>query len=234
MEATSLINSSAAGTSHSTTDRVGSNKLGKDEFVKLLLAQLGNQDPTAPTDSQAFVAQLAQFASLEQMQNVNDKLGSLTAAQQSSAGIGAATLVGKDAEYHTDGIVLGADGKVSSAVARVGADAANVTAVVSDSTGAVVRKVELGPHAAGDVEFSWDGKNNSGTRAPAGDYKVRITAGDKAGGSIAVEMHGRGTVSGVSFSQDGLAELVINGSKVKMSDVQQISLPSQTQQRSTP
>ena len=49
----------------------GSNIMGKDDFMKLLITQLQNQDPTAPVDDKEFIAQLAQFSSLEQMQEMN-------------------------------------------------------------------------------------------------------------------------------------------------------------------
>src|SRR3712207_366020 len=84
----------------------GSSKLGKEEFLKLLMAQLSHQDPTAPADSTQFVAQLAQFASLEMMTNANDTLEALlvsSAAQQQAA---VANLVGKDVQYNTEKVNL--------------------------------------------------------------------------------------------------------------------------------
>ena len=90
------------------SDTRGSSKLGKDEFLKLMMAQLAQQDPTAPSDSNAFVAQLAQFTSLEQMQNVNSTLESLLIGQASQNNSGAVGLVGKDVLYKTDKIPPGA------------------------------------------------------------------------------------------------------------------------------
>src|SRR5215213_6921849 len=88
------------------SDARGSSALGKDEFLKLMMAQLAQQDPTAPSDSNAFVAQLAQFSSLEQMQNVNSSLQSLLIGQASQNNSGAVNLVGKDILYKTDKIHL--------------------------------------------------------------------------------------------------------------------------------
>jgi len=56
-------------------------ELGKDAFLKILLAQMRNQDPLNPTDSTAMIAQLAQFSSLEQMQNLNTKIDQLLTVQ---------------------------------------------------------------------------------------------------------------------------------------------------------
>jgi flagellar basal-body rod modification protein FlgD len=62
-----------------------SQKLDKHAFLKLLVTQLQNQDPLAPTDSTQFVSQMAQFSSLEEMQNLNDSFIGMAALQQSNA-----------------------------------------------------------------------------------------------------------------------------------------------------
>lgn len=73
----------AAGTGAATA--TGSNKLDKASFVTLLVQQMKSQDPLAPTDDQAFIAQLAQFSSLEQMQELNDNIVGLAVLQQTNA-----------------------------------------------------------------------------------------------------------------------------------------------------
>jgi flagellar hook assembly protein FlgD len=60
-----------------STTTTQSNNVDKDAFLKLLVEQLKNQDPLAPQDGAAFVAQLAQFNSLEQLMSINDRLGQL-------------------------------------------------------------------------------------------------------------------------------------------------------------
>jgi flagellar basal-body rod modification protein FlgD len=77
----------------------GATALGKDDFLKLLTAQLANQDPLQPVDNQAFVAQLAQFSSLEQLQGVSARLDDLLLATNASTQVTAASLVGKTVEY---------------------------------------------------------------------------------------------------------------------------------------
>src|SRR3954453_14024041 len=103
----------------------GSSTMGKDEFLKLMMAQLSQQDPTAPSDSNAFVAQLAQFSSLEQMQNVNSSLQSLLVGQASENGTSAVNLVGKDVTYKTDKVTI-EQGKPVTASAKLGSDATEV------------------------------------------------------------------------------------------------------------
>lgn len=71
------------------------NQLGKDDFLKLLITQLSNQDPTNPMENTEFIAQMAQFSSLEQMTNMNESFGRMASMINSSQ---AATTIGKTVE----------------------------------------------------------------------------------------------------------------------------------------
>jgi flagellar basal-body rod modification protein FlgD len=95
------FNPSAPATPPTTADATGSNSLGQNDFMKLLLAQLANQDPTAPQDDQAFVAQLAQFAQLEASQGTNSRLDTLVSAQAASQQTQAVGFIGKSVDYTT-------------------------------------------------------------------------------------------------------------------------------------
>lgn len=215
----------AGDTAPRSSDTRGSSRLGKDEFVKLLMAQISHQDPLSPSDSSAFVAQLAQFASVEQMQTANSRLEGLLVAQAANNQTTTASLVGKDVYFKTDAVTL-AEGKPTDITATLAKDAGNVTANVVDSTGKVVRTIELGARNGGALEFAWDGKDDGGTALPGGAYKVRINATDPNGKSVDVEQHSRSRVTGVSF-RNGYPELVIGAVKIKMSEVIEISEPAQ-------
>jgi len=81
---------------------VNRNELGKDQFLHLLVTQLKHQDPFEPLSDQEFIAQLAQFSSLEQMQNLNTNMTSLMLSQQRLAALGEATrMIGLTVELHT-------------------------------------------------------------------------------------------------------------------------------------
>jgi flagellar basal-body rod modification protein FlgD len=199
----------------------GSSKLGKDEFLKLMMAQLSQQDPTQPSDSNAFVAQLAQFTSLEQMQNVNTSLQSLLVGQASENGTSAVNLVGKDVTYKTDKVTL-EQGKPVTASAKLGSDATEVTAVITDSSGRVVRTLRVGGAKAGDLDVEWDGREQSGNTAKPGDYTVSITAVDSKGASVDVEQRAHGRVNGVSY-ENGFPEVILGTQHLKMSDIVEIN-----------
>jgi flagellar basal-body rod modification protein FlgD len=200
----------------------GSNKLGKDEFLRLLMAQMGQQDPTSPADSSQFVAQLAQFASLELMQNTNDTLQNLLIGQAANQQSSVIALVGKDVTFNTDQVTLSAPGKAASSSASLTTDAAKVTAVIVDSTGKQIRSIDLGAQKAGTFTVPWDGQDDHGNLAPAGSYTVQVNASDINGTAVDVTTSSKGNVTGVSFDQ-GAPSLIVAGAHVKLSDVTEIN-----------
>jgi flagellar basal-body rod modification protein FlgD len=199
----------------------GSNTMGKDQFLQLLMAQLAHQDPTAPTDGGAFVAQLAQFASLELQQNTNANLEGLLAGQAAANQTAVLGLVGKQVLFRTDKVTL-AQGSGTTTNARLGEAAAQVTAVITDSNGKAVRTLQLGPRAEGTMDVVWDGRDDQGTPQPAGEYTIRITAADQAGESIDVQQRSSGVVTGVSF-EDGVPELLLGTQHLKLSEIVQVN-----------
>ena len=99
-----MIQGISAGDSFPGSNQVtGSNDLGKDAFMSLLVEQMKNQDPMAPTSNDEFIAQLAQFSSLEEMQVVNENLVALALLQQDNALMAQLTdssaLIGKQVVY---------------------------------------------------------------------------------------------------------------------------------------
>lgn len=78
----------------------GNSNLGKDAFLQLLITQLQNQDPTNPMDDRDFIAQMAQFSSLEQMQNMTTAMNSLLESQQQSQLMNYSTFIGKEVQWH--------------------------------------------------------------------------------------------------------------------------------------
>ncbi len=82
------------------TDKTDNGALGKDAFLKILITQLQNQDPTSPMDDKEFISQMAQFSSLEQMQNMTKAMGDLLESQQQSQLMNYSTFVGKEVKWH--------------------------------------------------------------------------------------------------------------------------------------
>jgi flagellar basal-body rod modification protein FlgD len=213
--------SSVAGAAASSSGATGTQKtLGKDDFLKLLLTQLQNQDPLQPVDNQAMIAQLAQFSSLEQMQGVADRLDTLLLAQTSANQMSTTSLVGREVTYRTDAVDWTPGSAPVGLQARLAANA-GLTAVIRDASGHAVRTLSLGAQEAGSVEISWDGKDDAGNPLPAGRYSVDLVAKDGAGNDVGAELRVHGRVRGVSFD-GGTPLLLIGGSQVKMSDVVEV------------
>ena len=220
------ISSVLAGIGPSSNTPQGSSKLGKDEFLKLLTTQLSNQDPLDPVDNQAFIAQLATFASVEQQSAMNSTLESLLVAQASSNQTNVAVLVGKDISFNSDQVALPAMGSVEINGKLTG-EAKKITAMIKDDKGKVVRSIDLPGQQPGEVKHKWDGRDARGNQLPAGNYTVTLTAEDAAGKSVPVTTSGRGRATGVSFSE-GFPQLIVNGVRVRLSDVLEVNEPKTT------
>ncbi|MEG0472945.1 MAG: flagellar hook assembly protein FlgD [Solibacillus sp.] len=82
------------------TDKAANGELGKDAFLKILITQLQNQDPTSPMDDKEFIAQMAQFSSLEQMQNMTKAMENLLVSQQQSQMMSYSSFIGKEVKWH--------------------------------------------------------------------------------------------------------------------------------------
>ncbi len=207
----------------STTSRAaGSRELGKNEFLKLLVTQLGNQDPLKPTENEAFIAQLAQFSALEAQQVTNSRLEALLIAQAAANQTGVATLVGKDVTYKTNSVILdGGQGVVRGSLER---PAASVTARITDEAGRVVRTLQLRDVPSGQFGIAWDGLDEQGQALPSGTYKVELTAVGQDGQGVAVAARATARATGVSFAS-GVPELIVNGFRVKLADVLEVNQP---------
>lgn len=217
------MSASAIGSSTTRTaaEQKEQGQLGKDEFLKLLMAQLANQDPLSPMDGQAFVAQLAQFATVEQLQGSSQRLDGLLMAQAAGNQLSAASLVGKEATFANDQVSF--DGENACGIAgSLPKKAATVTAVIKDANGKTVRTMDLGSQPAGRLSAAWDGRDDSGNLVAKGDYTVQLTAADAEGKSIDLEAWGRGRIDGVSF-ENGYAELLVGDARIKLADVLEIN-----------
>lgn len=173
-------------------------QITRDDFMKLLIAQLQNQDPLSPMDNQEFAVQLATFNSLEQLVGMNEKLESLASQQGIASRFNSASLIGKQVVGKGNELDL-----ASSADAvlhyELSGNASKVTIKVLDSTGAVVRQFEAGSQQLGAQSASWDGENNLGQRLPAGLYRFQVVAADAAGKAVPVINQVRGIVTGVDL-----------------------------------
>lgn len=204
------------GMGPTNNEATGSSALGKDEFVKLLMTQMQNQDPTSPQDSEAFVAQLAQFAQVELAQAQSARLEAILVAQAASNQLAAAQLVGKDVTIADDTIAVTSDGPSTSEIVLSG-PAANVTVSITDEDGNEVAKVKMKDQPAGPMAFTWDGMTADG-EAPPGEYKVSVVATDVNSDAVQSTILSRRRVEGVTY-EDGVPMLVVGDKSIALADV---------------
>lgn len=164
-------------TRQSAAETKKNNEMGRNEFLKLLVAQLENQDPTKPQDNGEFVAQLAQFSSLEETQKMSASFAGFASAFQSTQHLQATSLVGRPVHVKSDSTALGSTGGVS-VIADLTESTSQATLSVYDSAGALVDSYDLGPQSSGRAEFLWTGYNADEQRFPAGMYTFRVAAYD--------------------------------------------------------
>lgn len=217
-ESATAAGSTAAGASSALAGAAAT--LGKDEFLRLLTVQLAHQDPLDPISNEAFVAQLAQFSALEEMQNMNQGLAASQLLETSINNSLAASLIGRDVRAASDTLRIEGDGPAEFYVGLT--QPARVTVAIDDSSGRTVRTLDMGALPAGDNRIVWDGKGDDGETLGAGNFRIRITAVDAAGNPVVADSATTGNVSGLRFF-DGRTFLIIDGREVPLEDVVEIS-----------
>jgi len=189
-----------------------------DTFLKLLVSQLQNQDPTKPLDTNQFTQQLVQYASVEQQLQSNENLEALQKLTATQTALGAVSYVG--AEVSTEGATATLQGGSARWTYSLSQTPASARITIRDESGAEVysRAADL---KAGRTPFVWDGRTSSGTKAPDGRYTITIAALDAEQASIPVTTETLGKVRSVDLSGPE-AMLTVNGNPVPLSSVREI------------
>lgn len=201
-----------------------------ETFLSLLTAQLKNQDPLSPVDSNQFTAQLTQMAGVEQQLLTNDLLTSLLAAQQGSGLTGAADYIGKDATAVWSAVKLD-DGEATWSY-ELAADAKAAKLQVLNSAGQVVWTGDATDLEQGVHDFTWDGKTTAGGQSDDGGvYTLKITATNAAGAAVDSQVLIRGRISGVEL-YDGQPYATIGNSILPLSSL--IALDEASNATTTP
>lgn len=156
-------------------DSTQNKELGKDQFLNLLVAQLNNQNPLEPQGNGEFIAQLAQFSTVEGVEKLNSSMETILSGYQSSQALQASSLVGRKVIVPVDKAVVDTS-QSFKASAVLPTSSSNVYVNVYDSAGAVVSRINLGEQKAGNVSFIWDGKDASGNVMKPGTYRFEAQA----------------------------------------------------------
>lgn len=200
---------------------VGDNQLDKDAFLKLMLAQMKHQDPTNPMQSHEMAAQLAQFTSLEQLNNINTTLESMKNAQAPSSNYQVLGFIGKKVSGDSSKLTRAAGDTRHAFNFELMGDAAKVKVTVKDAGGNVVRVLEPGGFKKGSNIVEWNGLTDDGMAARPGEYRFAIEAVNANGAKIYAKTSFAGRITGVNYTPQGPV-LLVNGQSIKLSDVKKI------------
>ncbi|EKT4521068.1 flagellar hook assembly protein FlgD [Pseudomonas putida] len=189
----------------SSTGTAGS-ALGKDAFLQLLVTQMKNQNPLDPQENGEFVAQLAQFSSLEGIQALNQSVNGILSGMGSSQALQASSLVGRSVIVQNDKAVVDTTKSFTGQVVLP----QNITegkVTIKDKDGNVVKTIELGAQKAGTADFIWDGTNDKGEKVDPGNYTFAAST-TVDGKSVTLATLLPATVNSVSFQNGG--EMMLN------------------------
>jgi flagellar basal-body rod modification protein FlgD len=227
---------SVAGSASSSSSSLGGDSAAdlQTTFLKLLVTQLQNQDPTNPMDSSQMTSQLAQISTVQGISNLNTSLSSLATQLNATQQITASGMVGQGVltAGNTVEVVSGTNsaGTTTTTATPIGIQlpnaATDVTLTIKDSNGNVVRTIDMGAQSAGVHPYEWDGNDSTGTAVAAGNYTFTAAATTGTGTSATTA-----TVTGLSYGQvqavganaDGSTNLnLTSGKTINLTDVAEI------------
>lgn len=204
------------------TKATGSNELGKNEFMELMIAQMENQSPLDPQDNGAFISQLAEFSALEEMQGISASVNNFTTQFQSAQALQASAMVGRTVLVPASAGPMAADGSMRGTV-ELPASTPNLTISVFNNAGELVNRYDLGQQLAGSVPFMWDGTNQQGEGMPYDEYTIKAEA-RVDGQTQQVSTLLSANVNSVSIAQGGAISLNLSGmGAVPLENVREIN-----------
>jgi len=191
-----------------------------DMFMQLMIAQLQNQDPTSPTDTNAFMEQIATMNQVESTNNLVNAVNQMSAdLSVSQSALQASSMVGQSAYTKTDSVFANSQGVIKGYYS-LPTNASGVFVTVRDSTGQVVEEFDAGNKAAGEHEFVWQGED-----AASKKYTIEIHTPDENGTMQQVDTYLASTVTSVTLGQNGVG-MTVNTSdgQLAMSDITRVGL----------
>ena len=199
------VGSSAASGTTGQTDATPlgpGGKLGKNEFLKLLVTQLRYQDPMNPLQGEQMAAQLAQFSSLEQLVNIGDALKTQQtgndALVQAVTNSTAMNTIGKEVTAVSDQVLLPADGTAKVSCTTAGGGKGTLT--ITDANGKVLGSRDLGYVEGGPHTFD---VGSAGAGLKEGGYRYYVDIKGADGKAVQVETYATARIDGITYGQNG-------------------------------
>jgi flagellar basal-body rod modification protein FlgD len=197
------------GATTTDTSKLGNPQMDQSDFLKLMTAQLANQDPFEPVDNSQMIAQMAQFSSLSGITEMSSTLKAIAEKLNGGSLNDALGYVGKTVLTEGSTAYPRESGGIAGAVA-LAKDATDVTVTILDPDGKPLKSISLGKQEAGAVAFDWDGKTSDGSDAGKGPFTVKVNAVN-AGAQVDAAPLVWAPVSTVSLGADGKPVLTLPG-----------------------
>lgn len=209
-------------TGSTVTSTPSGSTMTQSDFLQLLTTQLKSQDPTQPMDNSQMASEMAQFAQLGTLQNIQSSLtglsGNLSTNMQTSQVLNSASLVGR--QVLVPSTSLSYSGSAVSGGVNV-TTAGDVVVTIKDGKGNVVNTIDLGTQQTGLASFTWNGKDSGGNAVGSGTYSISASNGSSSG----LTTYAAGSVTGVGYggSSTGTYLQVAGIGGVPLSQVAQIN-----------
>jgi len=197
--------------------------LGKDDFLKLLLAELQHQDPTSPMDTEKILNQTSQLASLETQQKINKTLESLAKSFGNNKNFSAVSAIGKMARLNNEvKLKLNQDGTPSPVqfTLNFDEDIKSGSIYIYDEENRLIKTMDIPKDDAGKHSYTWDGKDSLGESAKPGTYKI-VAKYQNSDGLNLDGKFGAYKIEAVKFDKDKTL-VKLNGSYVDFANVAEI------------
>ncbi|HEY0963300.1 MAG TPA: flagellar hook capping FlgD N-terminal domain-containing protein [Pseudomonadales bacterium] len=153
----------------------GNNELGQEDFLKLLVAQMKNQDPSNPADNGEFLSQIAQFSMVSGIDDLGTSFKGMSNNYYATQAMQAAELVGREVLTEMDTVLLEEEGGGVNGVVLVPEHTDGLNIQVRNIHGALVKTIDAGDYRDGDSNFAWDGTTEDGKPAGTGEYTISAT-----------------------------------------------------------
>jgi len=198
-------------------------QLKQEDFFKLLTEQLSTQDPTKPVDNDQMVAQMTSFTMAESLSELNDKFDAFATSMTSNQALQASSLVGQPVLVPGDVGYIHQEGAGFTGTVIAAEDVKSMKITIENTKGEVVRVMNVGNQKQGNIEFGWDGKNDSGEAVEPGNYKVKVTGtvNDK-GESIPTAIHRHVKSVSLASSSQGIILNLHGDQSIKLTDALEI------------